>query len=334
MPPEIINFSEVAQEYKTNILLGNGFSISVSRSFSYNSLKEEALNRGHFTSQETALFDAFDTVNFELVLKHLHDAIKVNSALSIPDNGTVAVRHDIIKNALIKTVNDIHPTFSDFNLNWAVSAAHHLQGYETVFTTNYDLILYWIIGQVSFLGFTDFFWSGDLEFDQFNTEPQGRRAKIYYLHGALFIFQNEHTARIYKLRSRFFSNLLDSITSNMQEEKIPLFISEGTHQQKLAAIYREPYLSFCYGALRNCDGGIVIFGNSLSDADEHLVSAINASGINRLAYSIYIGSRSDEDIRSEISYVRYRLARLLRKGGDIVFFDSKTAPLSYDSSTS
>ncbi|CAM3246179.1 DUF4917 family protein [Corallococcus sp. ZKHCc1 1396] len=329
VPAEILKFSEIAQDYKRHALFGNGFSIAISRNFGYHTLKEEALARGQLTVQEAALFDAFGTVNFELVLNRLYDASMVNGALQIQDNNLPLARYDVIRNALIKTVKDIHPSFSDFDLKWAARAAQHLQSYESVFTTNYDLTLYWIMGQVEFAGFTDFFWSDGPTFDQFNTEVWGPRAKVYYLHGALFLFRDKESSRIFKLKSSYYQGLLDSIAATMLGANIPLFISEGTHQQKLAAIYREPYLSHCYGALRKCRGGMVIFGSSLGEADEHLVDAIGASGLNKVACSIYVGNRTKDELNDEISYIKYRLRRVLNRGGDLLFFDSTTAPLSY-----
>ena len=56
---------------------------------------------------------------------------------------------------------------------------------------------------------------------------------------------------------------------------MPLFVSEGKSKEKLKAIERSNYLSFCYESLEISEQKLVIFGSSLSDQDSHIANATN-----------------------------------------------------------
>ncbi len=60
-----------------DLLLGNGFSINISSTFSYQSLFNEFLKTCY--PREKEIFAKFNTTNFEDIMKSLGDAATVNN---------------------------------------------------------------------------------------------------------------------------------------------------------------------------------------------------------------------------------------------------------------
>lgn len=330
---QLKSFDEVSPAAKTNLLLGNGFSIGIRDSFRYDSLKEVATAKRLLTDDLAALFKRLRTTDFEVLLQRLHEASVVNSALGI-DHGTPLERYTSLRRALIETVKLVHPSYGEIRSEWLTETATILREFRSVFTTNYDLLLYWIAGAAEFRGFTDFFWSEapNLEFDQFNTEPWGNRTELIYLHGALFLVQVD--SRVCKLRRSVADNLLDKLDAQMEKGELPLFVSEGTHDQKINAIRRNPYLTFALQKLRLARTGITIFGQSLARPDSHLVTALNDnSSFHAIAVSLHRGDKTEERLLEQAQIIEKRLGQFKRRGGALEFFDSRTFPLEPEQAT-
>ncbi|WP_099246606.1 DUF4917 family protein [Mycobacterium sp. shizuoka-1] len=100
----------------------------------------------------------------------------------------------------------------------------------------------------------------------------------------------------------------------------PLFVSEGTSAQKMAAIRRSDYLSFARRQLIEDNFNTVIFGASFGDQDDHIISALNAGSRRKFAISVWPGTES----QNVATMARYK-SRLPRH--DLRFFDSRTHPL-------
>jgi hypothetical protein len=66
-----------------SLLVGNGMSINVSSYFAYDSLYEEACKDfdGSLDREDIAIFEEFDTTNFEIVLAKLRDGISLADVL-------------------------------------------------------------------------------------------------------------------------------------------------------------------------------------------------------------------------------------------------------------
>jgi hypothetical protein len=70
-----------------------------------------------------------------------------------------------------------------------ISAA--LRQYAAVFTTNYDLLVYWaMMIDGAGTGFGDLFWNSSHTFDPFDTEVRDHKTIVYWLHGGLHLFTN------------------------------------------------------------------------------------------------------------------------------------------------
>src|ERR1019366_1553977 len=105
-------------------------------------------------------------------------------------------------------------------------------------------------------------------FDGANTEASGNVTRMYYLHGGIHL--RASTAGGTFKRVPLGSSLLQDFEVNFEAEELPLLVSEGTPDDKLAAIRRSDYLSFAYSSFAEHRGGLVVFGQSLGPSDRHL----------------------------------------------------------------
>jgi hypothetical protein len=102
---------------------------------------------------------------------------------------------------------------------------------------------------------------------------------------------------------------------------IPLVITEGTWRQKLAAIERSEYLAYAYQELSRRRSSAVVFGHSLGEMDEHLVSALRGWGPATIAVSVWPGMGEKAVIATKVS-LRQRLP-----DATLLYFDSTSHPL-------
>jgi hypothetical protein len=124
-----------------NILIGNGLSVSISKSFSYSSLRERV--SGNLSPAVDRLFNKLGTDDFERLLRKIQDARDVIEAIT---DGQVIVSQNIseeIKSKLIEAIRIMNPKGPmDHALDpQALNSA--LTNYNQIFTTNYDVYLYW-----------------------------------------------------------------------------------------------------------------------------------------------------------------------------------------------
>jgi hypothetical protein len=142
---------------------------------------------------------------------------------------------------------------------------------------------------------------------------------VYYLHGALFLFKEPSYAYDLKLRRGGSGvELIEVISRNIRDGRMPLFVSEGTAEQKKQAISRSDYLTFALEKLASSGKALVIFGTSLSDQDRHIVDTINENK-RVLAVSIHIDTKSRREIESTEYQIRSKFPE-----HELVFFDSST----------
>ena len=205
-----------------------------------------------------------------------------------------------------------------------------IQGHESVFTTNYDLCMYWArvdgAHRITEREVIDFFWNPGYTFDPESVEVRNRTA-IYYLHGAIHLWQNDRGDNG-KWTSANDGSLL-SLAGNYLpgSGKLPLFVSEGSSKAKLQTIGRSPYLNFCLDSLRDNQENTVVFGHSLSDEDKHIVAALNNGTTREVAVSIYPRTKEQMIIQEKA-----RIAQLLGEN-KLRFFDSTTHTLGDPSLT-
>ncbi len=106
----------------------------------------------------------------------------------------------------------------------------------------------------------------------------------------------------------------------MGDDYTPLFITEGTAQNKLASIHHSDYLSFAYREFEQHDGPLVVFGQALGDSDKHLVEAIDGWGKRPIAIGML--PSDSESIRKRKLALHQQLPK-----AELLFFNATTHPL-------
>ncbi|HWW66341.1 MAG TPA: DUF4917 family protein [Solirubrobacterales bacterium] len=309
----------------SGLLLGNGLSRHVWGNFGYPSLFDKARQDdvpGSLTGADRNLFETLDTKNFERVLADLAAAIRMAEALR-EDAKPYFDRYQSIQRALGNAVRSVHVNRKGIPDATYEAIGHVLQTQEYVFTTSYDLIVYWAMGAVSYVDLCDCFWGDEHSFDPANSDIPDHLTPIYFLHGALhLVVMGSGITR--KLVQTSLRTLLDQFGHPLDGDKRarPLLITEGSSQHKLQAIEGNDYLAHALDQLGECDLPLVVFGSNLSEQDQHLVEALNRNPSRPIAVSIRKEGRSKKEIRTDKAGLRGSL-----DADPLVFFDAATHPL-------
>jgi Domain of unknown function (DUF4917) len=301
------------------LLLGNGLSRNVSDGFGYPSLYDEA---DDLTAPDRKLFEALETRNFERVLGELASAIRMAESLG-EDLHPYLERYKSVQLALGRAVQAVHVKRSNIREGTLEEIGRVLQGQEYVFSTSYDLIVYWAMRAVNYDRLCDCFWGENQAFDPANCDVRANRAPVYFLHGALHLVVMG-TGVTRKLVSQNLKTLLDQFGKPLEgdEQVRPLLITEGSAQHKLQGIESNSYLSHALEQLGKCDLPLVVFGSELGEQDQHLVDALNRNPSRPIAVSIRKEEKTEKEIRDAKKKVRAAL------DGPLFFFDSATHPLA------
>lgn len=328
----IKDWAEIKDDYENgNLIIGNGASVALHQKFRFDSLKEEAEKLRLFNEDISKLFIEFDTSDFELILRLVWHAKLVNKHLGIIDQ-KIDSAYENIKEALIKVVKEVHCEHSDI-ADQLPQLYQFTKQFRTVVSLNYDLILYWILmyGNRNEDGhrFKDCFQGSGL----FRNNWQDLRNPIrkekevtlsLYQHGNLSIFRDAKNTET-KVQRGDFEDLLEVITSQWEDNKIPLFVAEGTGTKKLESIKSSPYLStIFYEVLPDLitqKANLVIYGWSLGKQESHLVKQIfknKQSG--KVAISIFQNNQEE----------CHRIYRLIKNEKvapniEVEFFDSQSS---------
>ncbi len=196
--------------------------------------------------------------------------------------------------------------------------------YEAIFTTSYDLLLYWSMGSSTqgFDGFCDYFWSnGCNEFDPRSVNVHPGYVPVHFVHGAMHLIVGGNGAT--RKLTRLGGSLLDQFGEPVDgdSDARPLLVTEGSSHDKLRAIDGNDYLTHCLNQLKAHDGPLVVFGHGFGEQDMHLVDAINRHPDRPVAVSIR-PKEHHVDVRPRQANVR----RLL-DAEELYFFDAETYQL-------
>jgi len=318
----LADWATLADEGWATLLLGNGLSMNLWTGFGYKSLYAAA----QLSSEAKAIFDELGTTNFEQGLECLNHA---NIALRALKESTALVdaTYEQIRDGLFDTVGAVHVPWDAFPAETLEHIAEQIDQFQSVFTTSYDLILYWSHMWAQYkstkvaTNIVDLFWAGD-RFDPDNTKVWSSRAtRVLYLHGGLHLWQDDQTGENGKW-THASGRLLDLQSKyGPTSDRRPLFVSEGTWAAKGRTIRQSSYLSFCLDELREDESPTVVFGQALAQQDRHILSALNEGARRRIAVSMY-PTGDDEAVIEE----KARLLQALRRHR-VSFFDSTTHPL-------
>jgi len=312
-----------------DILIGNGASIAVWPEFGYSSLYKKAVSPSIENPLDEfcqAHFTADDTTNFEHILRSLKDAEAVLRRLPrfsehYPAINEIQRQYDMIRQALSESVKAAHIPFNSVTQEQLLAIRVELGKYGRVYSTNYDLLIYWAIMAVGNRHFDDCFRGGDVPFDPARVEGSYAKTRVYYLHGALHIYLTP-SGRVLKRTASCALNLLDLFGTEYKDGARPLIITEGKSEDKWAVISSNPYLRFGFDHLSRPSAGLVVFGHSLTlESDRHIIDAIKRRKPETLAISIY-PSGTKYDIAAQTSLLRKQFEDV-----EVIFFDSRSHPL-------
>ncbi len=311
---EIMNYSDVVSKIKKenrvfNLLMGNGFSVAYDPSiFSYNALYKFVVDNDSDGVSE--LFDIFKTTNFELIMQQLDITKKIAAKFGASKEVIAKIGHaeDLLKNNLVQAIKDLHPEHvfkiaEEKSLGCADFFKLFLDKNGEIFTSNYDVLMYWVLMRNGIPGVSDGFgreYDPDEEFDEGADLTWGKNSdiqNIHYLHGALPLFDNGLDI----VKETYTNNdfLVNRIRKRIDAGHYPVFVSAGTGKEKLNQIRHNPYLAYCYDRFSKIEGSLVTFGFNFGEFDNHIIHAINNAAKLRKKkklYSVYIGVYSDDDI--------------------------------------
>ncbi len=327
--PELNSWDAIRSDFEgASLLVGNGASCAVWESFNYRSLFKVATSgngQQTLTPEDRALFKSEDdTTNFEAVLSNLAITQAVCQTLGVPSS-FVEERYSSIQQSLIAAVHAVHVPYADVDASpevltriWAA-----LWEYPRVYSSNYDLLLYWaIMSGPDDARHRDYFFDRETaRFDVTNTGLVDGARSILYLHGGL------HLVRLpwggtRKLRWSSDGALLDKFGQELNVGESPLVVTEGTAGNKLKSIYASDYLRFAYDRLIRDDRPLVVFGHSLSASDDHLITAIKEHESRPIAISLMM--RTERQIQERKAHYLKALSPIIP-----IFFDASTHPLGH-----
>lgn len=292
-----------------SVLLGNGFSIARGGGeFDYSSLLEKAGLEPNDPVRR--LFSSLNTSDFEIVVRSLEHAAHVEEVYGDFEK-EARFRQDAasLRDRLVETIHAVHPGVRfEIPDDQCRTCATFLNQYDRIFTSNYDLLLYWVILRNG-KGFADGFGSGDTV-GGFRTFSSNAACNTYYLHGALHLFLDHRRNALKRVQTG--TTLIDDIAETIRANKqLPLIVAEGTSDQKISKIRSVPYLAFCHEQLKHIVGSLVIFGLGVSDNDTHIYDALCEA--DKLKYVIYCVHEPQKNLQKS----REWLARYAERRRDI-----------------
>lgn len=131
----------------TGMLVGNGASCAVWNRFRYTSLFEQSRSvavADALSADAVRIFEKLQTTNFELVLSALRTTSLVIEAMQ-QDPATINALYTTTQKALVGAVNSVHVPWQSVPEATLQSIKAAIVPYDFVYSTNYDLLLYWAV---------------------------------------------------------------------------------------------------------------------------------------------------------------------------------------------
>jgi len=319
---------------KRHLFLGNGFSIACRQDiFVYGKLFERAdFTRLSPSAKKT--FEALSTNDFEKVIKALRDAVRLLSIYkNVPADLKRIMKQDAdgLREVLVQTIASSHPEMpSDITDEEYDFCRRFLSQFKTTYTVNYDLLLYWTqmhtakgVQPDSDDGFRK--PEDDFEASYVTWEShQAHEQNTYYLHGALHVFDAGTEIQKYTWVNTGI-RLIEQIRDALNREYYPLFVAEGTSDEKLEKIRHSDYLAKAYRSFSEIQGNLFIYGHSLASNDEHYLKRIEQGKLS----AVYIGIYDDPKSKSNKTIIKRALLMPERRKStrklDVYFYDAESA---------
>ena len=327
------------QKRPKHLLLGNGFSMSYDKDiFSYNALSNFINN----TEDELLkkLFGIINTSNFELIMNQLDIFYKLSIEFIVDKKlaDKVVKARDSLKESLVDAISELHPEQvfkipSEKSQKCASFLKEYLDKDGHIFTTNYDLLLYWVLmrNQDHLDNCVDGFGKEYIEKEEYDPDfepefgdlewgPNKEEQRVHYVHGALHLFDTGVS-----IEKEIYDGdyLLTNIKERIEKKEYPVFVTAGDGKQKLEHILHNQYLDYCYKTLSTISGSLIILGFGFGEYDSHIIDAINKAAkqdFEDKLWSVYIGVYSEDDLK-HVESIRSKFKCKVK------LFDSKTASI-------
>ncbi len=349
---DLLNFSEAItdsrQFSKRHLLIGNGFSIACCPDiFHYGSLFSAA----DFSNNPelVKVFEVLGTQDFEIAIKNL-EAGALLAGIYPPGHadaaGKMLADANALKEILLTAIAENHPDVpSDISHDkfWAcrrfLSRFLGQQNDGQVFSLNYDLLLYWTlmhedspfataIDLVTNDGFGNDEDDPMADYVVWQGEVAAHSAKVHFLHGALHLFDaGTELQKFTWVRTN--DRLIDQARRAINDNKYPLFVTEGSSAQKKAKIRHNAYLYQGFKQLtanaqqgRHC---FFVLGHSLADNDDHILRRFGTGRFKKLYVSLFgnPGSPSNQQIIAKANTLT--AMRPDKFPLEVAFYDAATA---------
>jgi hypothetical protein len=313
-------FDDVLASIKKNpsrqfhLLLGNGFSVAYdAKIFSYNALHEFVKNLND--KDLSKILEVIETRNFEVIMQYLDNFAALVDAFGGDPNlkKRVEAASTKLKKSLLDAVKTMHPEHvfkvpEDQSKACATFLQNFLGTTGCIYSTNYDLLLYWALMRNQELRHGDgcgrelendtgeYMAPEDMEWSELTWGKNRDDQNVFYLHGALPFFDNG--VAVVKEEYDLYNHLLQNINARMEKGEYPIFVTAGDGQQKLNHITHNQYLTYCYDNFCQVEGSLVTYGFSFGPNDEHIIAAVNKAAKRQMRnklWSIYVGVYSPED---------------------------------------
>jgi hypothetical protein len=302
------------------LLVGNGASRALWEGFDYRSLyhRASAAVDHPLDEDDVALFHELGGRNFELVLSSLLNARRVCEVLGL-EILHLRDRYRSIQRALREALVSAHIGWQQIPHQTLTALRTHYRSYKAIYTTNYDLVLYWAVMSAPARPeeFVDFFWGAEVTFDPLDTEVRFETAtSVFYLHGALHL--RRQSSGVTRKETAHDQDLLNALSVPFSANETPLIVTEGSSREKERAIRSSDYLAFTLDKLGSEDLPMVIFGQGLGSQDEHIARAIRGTGDRRIAVGIHASPNTADRKRRYASSLG---------NASLLFFDASQHPL-------
>jgi len=338
MPINVTSFDTALSnaEGTKHVLLGNGFSRALFNDiFAYDNLLNQA-DFSRVNAQAREAFRALNTSNFEYVMNALRDATVLLAVYGGSDPATrdkMRADADGLREVLAEVIANKHPEVpaevSDEQYRFC---RLFLANFKNIYSLNYDLLLYWTLMHDEIepvVPCDDGFRTPEdgpedyVTWDVENTNKQN----VFYLHGALHIFDSG-TELIKYTWVNTGIRLIEQIRDALARNLFPLFVAEGTSDEKKKKILHSMILSRAYRSFINIGANLFIYGVSFGESDEHLLHAIEKSKVTHLFIGIFGDPGNDANqniIRRAEQIVAYRRERRSGKPLTLHYFDTPSA---------
>lgn len=326
--------SESTVYNKRHLLVGNGFSIACRPEiFVYQRLFEQA-DFSTLSPSAKKVFEALDTQDFERVIKLLRDARAILAAYQgVPTKLTETLKKDAdgLRDLLVKTIASSHPEWPGeiTEIEYAACRAF-LANFKTIYTLNYDLLIYWAqmhTAEGEEPSADDGFRKPEDNYDAdyVTWEPSNSyRQNTWFLHGALHLFDAGTEIQKYTWVNTGI-RLIDQIRDALNRGYFPIFVAEGTSNEKLNRIRHNDYLAKAFRSFSEIQGALFIYGHSLAANDDHFLKKIEKGKLNHLYIGLYGNPKSPENKTIIARANKIVARRRANKPLSVSFYSSESA---------